>query len=313
MEWRKIKSIVILFLLCVSIFFIVMIDIQYKSNFLLDSESIDNLVSILNNDGISVERSVIPDNIYSLNVYEGAYTDKYYANTYEYLSGEKEYMPIATADGAVRFIRKENQGGEEGDSIYEFSGLFGFKYSNFASAEYSDIKQDYKEISLNNSRKKKLVRLINEFLFHSYGKSGEGFNADIDNVYYDSQSGIYYIEFIQKIGAVGLNGFDFIALTDGETVYRLEGNVLFSIPYNSYKVSSYDQVNILMKEKNYIDTEYISADSRVKAVITDMSIGYIISWNSKRNIYYLIPSWKISYADGTERIRNSVTGTLYGQ
>ena len=58
MEWSKIKTVIILFLLVVNVFFLVLLEVQFKNNYLLDNDSVDNMVKVLGSDGIKIDPSI---------------------------------------------------------------------------------------------------------------------------------------------------------------------------------------------------------------------------------------------------------------
>jgi hypothetical protein len=76
-----------------------------------------------------------------------------------------------------------------------------------------------------------------------------------------------------------------------------------------------DEINILFRERDYIFWRSRGADDRDKApemLVTGIEPVYCVNWNADLSDFYLIPSWNISYSDGSKRTRNAVNGSLVG-
>ncbi len=60
-----------------------------------------------------------------------------------------------------------------------------------------------------------------------------------------------------------------------------------------------------------LDEGKYADDPLAGSTVTKMSVIYCINWNDVQTKCYLIPAWKIDYADGSTYIRNAINGDLH--
>lgn len=185
-----------------------------------------------------------------------------------------------------------------------------------------------------DSQDRRMRSCIERFLFSNEYDSSPAISSKVRysivprSVRYDNSNEWYVVTAHEQVDGYPLysNGLTFV-VKDDEVIF-MTGELMLLDPSSSYTTALADQINILFEEKAYIESQRLyesltgvadstshadesdNAQTSVHRIIS-LSVGYCVSWNSDRTIFYLIPAWEIVYSDGTSRIRNAINGSLY--
>lgn len=334
MKWIKITAVSAVFLLAVNMFLIYNLTRQYAGTSLIDEQSIDKTIKLLEKADIYISKNVIPPKKPDFEIFEGDFfsnLEEYYINSAIQLSGNKvtDDFTLHMINNGIKII--DNNGGE----VFEFynNNIFAFRYVK--ENKYTDYLKEYeisdKEIiyetdnegSSNASIKigRETEQTINKKFFGN-GVLLKDINMPIkvDKIYYDKESEIYLTEGTQTFNELKIYGCEVVCIIYGGELIYAEGNIVFTNAGSGYNLALYDQISVLFEEKAYIEQQRNEPSDDVSAYnyntenilnITEFKCVYCISWNANRTKYYLIPSWYIEYNGNYARIRNALNGNIY--
>ena len=334
MNWSKVKTVTIIILVAVNIFFIINLRVQYVNTYLIDEKTRTDTAELLGKADILISPDIIPDTRPNVKVYENGYNEDYQQNIIKKITGSgTENCSWHMINNGTKCII--NSTGDE----FEFSDTdrFDLTYRKNISLPYMP-DADYltafgaasETVPDDDSRDCTMKRCIERFLFSgelnsgsfiSASASGSSYSLVPDTVRYDTANDWYVVTAHEEIDGCPLyaRGTTFV-IKSGEVIY-MTGELMLLDPVSSYTTELVDQINILFEEKAYIeakrlyDSPTLSADDLhgtddVSRIIS-LSVGYCVSWNSDRTIFYLIPAWEIVYSDGSVRVRNAINGGIY--
>lgn len=305
MNWNKIKTIIIIFLLIINIFFIYNMYIQNRNIYYISDNVIKSACKILAADNIIIDENTIPNKKLSTNVLESVYDSDYYDNLVAKISGTESYSKRIINNGIEFNIAKNND-------IYVFSDS-GMLYMKYISGEFNsndaDIKNTFTE--MNPGRLSGHSNTIKKYLVWTNESQSNVYNYDliINKEYYDDLNDRYYIYCTQIINSQVVNECEFLVIIGDDKVLYLEGELINNYIYNSYQTTLIDQINILFMERNDIIDNV--QNEKIEYNIKSLTSEYYINWNQERDIMFLIPAWKIEYDNGNYVVRDAVSGSVY--
>lgn len=333
MKWIKITAVFIVLLLAVNIFLIYNLVRQYSNTSLIDSDTIQKAVMLLEKSDIYISKDIIPRNKLKNKIYEGAfYTDmeEYYINTAKKLSGNSvtDDFTLHMINNGIKIIENNRA------DVFEFynDNVFSFKYSIDSNVSLNSDPGDEEIIydgSINNtgiSKCREIEDIINikfsgnSNLSQTDSPEGSYLQTKVKKITYDRKNDVYKAECIQTLDGLEIYGCEAVCIIHAEELIYAEGNIIFTGSNNSYNTGLYDQINVLFDEKAYIDQQNKEnvtgepTDGKVKTkdeYINCFKSIYCINWNTDRSSFYLIPAWYIEYNGETVRIRNAINGNIY--
>ena len=315
MNWKKVKTIIIVILLVVNLFFVYNIYIQYKNIYLIDKKSINTTVELLEQNNIIISADIIPEKKLTANIYECRFDENYY-KVITKIMGTENYSKNIISNG-IQFISNDH-----GD-IFEFYNILNVKYYKNSDEKIDDkyieeVKNELSGLSsllsvrpVNNN----YLKLISGFLFPDSNKNNRRANKsniEISGMLYDDKKSRYIVSCYQTLENYKIEQCEFFVIIKNDLILYIEGMIIFDLFENDNTDQFCDQLNILFLEKSYID-EYkrnIVSEDDIYKIISFMP-EYCIIWYTEKNIFYLVPAWRIGYSDGTVRIRNAIDGNIY--
>ena len=332
MNWSRVKTVTILVLTAVNIFFVINLRVQYVNTYLIGEDTRETASVILKKSGIIIDAERIPVKKPDLVIYENSCGDDYHERVVTKMTGTENFTRHMINNGTKCII--EDSGDE-----FEFSDQNRFEVTYkkktglavspdaeyiaaFNSSGTAVPDDDSKDIAVN--------RAIRRFLFPSGDSS---YSVSCSTVRYDTSNDWYVVTAEETVDGYPLASQDGIVfvIKDGEVIY-MRGEVMVLGFESDYNNELYDQINILFTEKSYITSlnkqmlpendAYIpdigsyeddpdASEMSAEYEIESLSLVYCVSWNADRTSFYLIPGWKIVYSDGTSRIRNALNGNIY--
>ena len=301
MNWGKIKTIIIVIIIFMNVFFIYNIHRQNRNIYYIDSKTINTACELLAKDNINITPETIPDKKLSVSILESVFDPAYYDIVVSKISGTENYSRRIINNGIEFNIAKNND-------IYIFSET-DILYMKYISNGFDgDVEKVYTEI--NPNRLTGHIKTVKNYLL--WKKDNQSSTAEFDLVinkgYHDSASDTYYIYFTQMIDSYLIHECEFIAVIRDNTVLYLEGQLVNNEISKSHQTTLIDQINILFKERADI---VANGDEFEMLHISSLSPEYYINWNQERDIMFLIPAWKIVYENGDIVMRDAVNGNVY--
>ena len=314
MKWKHVKSLMLVLLLAVNVFFIYNIIHQYNVSYRIDETALENTVGILKESGIYIEKDVVPKEKMTEKVHEFLYDDDYFSMLTERLCGNGSYTAYTIPDGGVKYVMDDS-----GD-VVEFTYPFGLYYASSGDKGVQYISDYMAACDTKNMEtvsggvyKSLFYEALSKLLPMSTGEEGDSDDKVIlyiKNAFHDTEKDRYIVSLGEKMNGMEINGCDMIcAVEDGKLIYA-DGNMILSQPSADYSASLCDQLTVLFYERKYYTEKEPIEESEVK-IITVMNSLYCVTWNSAMKNYYLIPAWNIEYIDGIVNIRNAINGDLY--
>jgi|GEM_PF-7103601 Uncharacterized protein conserved in bacteria len=309
MNWGKIKTVIIILMLAVNLFFVYNIYIQHRNIYYINEKTIQAACDLLKADNIMVSADIIPDKKLSLSILESVFERDYYDTVVSKISGTENHTKRIINNGVEFNIARNND-------IYIFSDtdVLYMKYisNDFGGKNLNNVNvEDYTE--MNSGRLQSHVKTIKDYLM--WQKDGQsGVNVyDITAVkgYYDEAGDRYFIYCVQTIDSQLVNECEFVAVIHNGIVQYLEGKLINNEIFRSHHTALIDQVNILFMEKSDILSNHQTEETAGIFNITALSSQYYINWNQERDIMFLIPAWMIMYENGDTVIRDAVNGSVY--
>ncbi len=328
MNWSSVKNLLIAILVAANLFLIYNVVRQERTRGYIDEDEIRGAAELLSGDGFSVGEDKIPREKFKTSVHESIYSDEYYTEAAEALSGSKREMLYTLPQGGISITTQDG-------SAFDFDTEFGFRYVRFdisdASA-YTDITADNfdsfsnAKIPLTAKRMKKLSERAAEFLDKQLD-SDNSLEAKVKLGCYDADKNVTYLLASQVLDGYEVYSHYAVCVFEGDELVYAHGRWYFADLNESYSTDLRDQVNILfanletLREENMIlqdigDHEStgvsISSPQKIEPIaVESMSACYIIYWNSEKTSLFFIPAWQIEHNSGRTFVYNAVNGTLY--
>lgn len=324
MNWSKVKNVLIILMAAADIFLGISLAVQYRSNHYIDSDTIASTVELLQDGGIAVAPEVIPAKKSSAGVIIGKPGEGYHKSVALLLLGE-EGISSQTPTGEIHSVSSAGYKASSAPVSESASAEF-FSYDPFTLRwtsggtelyNYAEAASDYlynggtapfnvesEEITQPYNAERDIVRHFKKL----------GVTLSVISIVRDANTGRYAAVCRQSFSGLPSVQCEVTVIYDGNTVICFSGVLIFEScceGQSSYRADSYDQVNILFMEKDYLDERRENADTELEHRVTYLNEEYCVNWSSDRSTYYLIPAWRVSYSDGSSRVRNAVTGSIF--
>lgn len=302
MESNRIINVlaVILFTACM-IVAATLVRVKYKIDY-VPAEAIDDLVEILEDDGIYVDRSIISRKRTVGTVYMFDFDD--YNHTVASLLGESVVRDsYAVPSGELVIL-------ENGDR-FEFGEDFAFRYESENADTFSPniVELQSYAVGCSAEEKESSVSAVRDFL-----NNGSSFFGDLDvGVMIDGiweYDGVDYILCSRTIDDIMINGNLVLCTVENDKVTASYGTWCFFTPVTSYSAQLADILNILFNVKKELSS-VTAEDGFEGIVIESVKSCYSLYFFGDGENFCLIPCWQITTDTHGELIYNAINGTLY--
>jgi len=315
MKWIRILLFMSLLLAAVNGYLLYSIHNMYRSVNYLDEEMITDTVELLSRSGIDVSPRIIPEKITQRQVWEGSLGESW-----------EEYclqaaMLLSGSRGTDRFSLHMMVNGlnvtdtESGDrfAFYD-SDLFSFRFLGGGREEFTPAAEGILSgelpdglAPLNEHQRESAARTVAGLLDFS---GEEGFTFTAEQAWTDGQ--FTYVLGSQRYAGEEIHGCRALFLLESNKILWAGGRMLFARVEQGYRIALYDQLNILFYEKQSAAARTDGETGQPpRRTIENMETLYGVSWNSEHTTFYLIPSWRLVYADGEHSVRSALSGGLY--
>lgn len=316
MNSAKTKIVIIILLIGANLFFIYNIIKLTNEKSKVSTKMIDDALSILNSRGINIDKSVIVRDKPFYKVYEGDCSTK--------KDAESVYTP-----NYVKIVRRITDAEITDpltlpDGTLYVAGDYKFSFLDYGESDTTNmfavsiIKNEYEtsealfDIDLRNSKIKDILSLqespsgkdrkeVAEALNKFFG-GNKNENAYII-LYAERQTGedklSAVINQVQNNISIASN-YVYVEIYEKEVAY-FGGNYYFHDFSEDYDVNLLDSVNILLNISAKEDNILLNSE------LEKMEIVYYPA-NRNSETFYLQPMWKLTFADGSGHIFNSLTG-----
>lgn len=310
MENKRIMSVlaVILLVACV-IVSVTLVRVQYEIGYVPD-EAIENLVEILERDGITIDRDIISEKRENGTVYVFD-SDGYNRTVSELLSGSTVRDTFAIPNGELLILKNGDQ--------CEFSENFTFRYR----AENADgftpniIDLRYYAERKNEQEAENAADAVRTFLNNGSREFSSDGNLNvavvIDEIW--EYAGIQYILCSRTIDGVAITGNLVLCTVENDRVTAAYGTWCFFTPGTSYRAQLSDILNILFNVKKTLASSAISEtegkEGGGQVTIQSIKSCYSLYFFGEEENFCLIPCWQITTDTMGEFIYNAIDGILY--
>ena len=305
MNWKSVKIYLIFILAAVNIYLAASYISSQSRNMRLDSEAVANTVSFLQKNGVSIEKNVIPEQLYNSNIVETPYEENYYENIATVLSdSEKESVNILP-DNSIRIMMQNG-------SVFTFDSKFGFSFYNSDRIDEIDKTPALFSAATFTEQQptKEQLRVLKRFLYPYDKSTSKIFDIEITSAQSDTD-GYLYISCVQTVYNTPVNNNTvMIKMADNE-ITDAEGTWYFPSGVSVYTYEQYDQLSILFKDAGSNKLSGNISGNENEHKINALDYIYCIYWNATRDKIYFIPAWRITYDGGDSRIYNAVNCELY--
>jgi len=283
-----------------------LIHVRYDMDY-VPSESVEDLVEIMERDGILIDRSIVSAKREDGIVYVFD-SDGYTRTVAELLSGSAVRDTYAIPDGELMVLAN-------GDRC-EFSGNFTFRYHAKDADEFSPNIVDLRRFASPKLPEDAEVSVEAVRIFLNNGSRSFSSSRELDvDVVIDEiweYGGVDYVLCSRTIDGVAITGNLVLCTVEGEKVTAAYGTWCFFTPGTSYPAQLTDVLNILFNVKKDLPPSAISGESGIPQVtVESVKSCYSLYFFGEEENFCLIPCWQITTDTRGELIYNAINGTLY--
>ncbi len=314
MAWHKLKLVLIGILAAANLFLLFMIRQQARTLENIPDAAIEKLTALLNEDGIYLADGALSSKKQSMVICGGKLGESYYTDTASALSGSDVSLLFTTPTGVVLTM--------ENGTRCAFSSGFGIRYESAGFAgllqEAEFFETEIKALMNNRAlvppeaRSEHAAKTAVRTFLEKIGSSSERapqYTMDYETVYCgtDPDTSVQYIICVQTVRNQPIVSlFSTFAVLDG-AVIGMKGEWCFSSVTETYSAQLYDQVNILYSVKERITAENTAAHT----VLQSVSLVYAAYYQADSDLFYLIPTWRVTTDADREYYLNAVDGSFY--
>lgn len=312
MNFRNIKIFFILLLLLINTYLLYNYFSFDKNSSRIDTETIQNVVSLLESNNIIISPQTIPSSYPDADIIESEFDSKYYENLTTAISlAERESINIMP-DNSIRMIMRN------GD-LFNLNRRFGFEFISKSSHTQDSLIPDMissQASSADASITKEEKKLIDSFVYpDTISEQHAPFSYEVGNIYTVDSRKIVFL--FQTIDGIYIRDHSMCIELESSKVTRALGTWFFPKSSEEYSYDLYDQLSVLFEELDLKNTQADSESDNAgelisnKYTINEMSFSYCIYWSSAQDSLFFIPAWKIAADTGEVRYYNAVNCELY--
>ncbi len=319
MNWSSVKNLLIAILVAANLFLVFNMARQDRTRGYIPEAEAQGASELLSERGLSVPKEVIPLKKFDAPVFESVYSDEYYTQSAELLTGSKRDMLYTLPGGGISISTKDG-------SFVEFDTEFGFRYASEAISDadaYTKITVSSFSSAVNEpvaaSQLKNLSdKAIKALSLHLSDDSPLG--AIITNAYTDGEM-TYLLARQMLDGYEVYSHFAVCAFLDGELVYA-HGRWYFFDVGEDYSAELCDQVSILFTDLQTLrengaqltsegDATVAKIEELPLPAVTAIKSCYATYWNADKTALYFIPAWQIDHNNLLTIVYNATNSTMY--
>lgn len=314
MNWHKLKLVLIGVLVAANLFLLYMIREQARTLEYIPDETIEKLTALLNADGIYLADGALDPKKQSMVIYGGQMREEYYTETAAALSTSGVSLLFNTPTGVVLTM--------ENGTRCAFSSGFEIRYeaagfaellaqTQFFETEMEALSETDGLISLESREERALQTAVRSFLTKAENASprSAAYALEYTDVYCakDPKTGVQYCVCVQTVKDQPIaNLCSAFAVLDG-VVIGMTGEWCFSGLTDTYSAQLYDQIHILYSVKERITAENTASHT----VLRSVSLVYAVYYHADSDLFYLLPTWRVTTDTDEEYFLNAVDGSFY--
>ena len=329
MNWSSVKNMLIAMLVAANLFLIYNIVRQDRTQDFIPEAEVDGALELLEARGLSVPKDAVPLKRFDARVYESLYSEGYFTDCAEALSGFGREMLYTLPGGGITITMLDG-------SFVDFDTEFGFRY---ASAGISDADA-YTDITVNSFDgdkyeavgAAKLRSLSEKAVSFLCSRLADGSALGVNVIDSYTRDGITYLLAHQTLDGYELySHFAVCAFSEDKLIYA-HGRWYFSDVSEDHRAKLCDQVSILFNDLQALRenvTVLRAPDSNsAEADIPEMEHEggifkmplpaveaikpcYATYWNVDKTAIYLIPAWQIEHSNSLTAVYNAISGIIY--
>lgn len=299
MNIKRLKILTVIFLAAANICFAVMLAVNFRNKNYYDFDTIENIYKVMESSGIDVAHGILERRQPSFYVYTGV---RSIASCEDILLLYGEPNNISSSGEDVSVISRQGR--------FDFYRDGSFSYHASGYDAFSELEDEYVEVSAKWKLKKKMKNAICDFLkieelkkCESNRKSVVDVDVFIEGVYYESATQTYKVTAYQTFDgdSISEDGMEF--LLRGEKIISAGGTYSFVYPTQRLPADCFDTMNIMIMEKTFFG-------ENVPDGLTLSEITYFYNvYDSTDGNRYFIPMCCVFYnKNGVISIYNLVSG-----
>ena len=311
MEHKRIIPVLICVLAAAcAVLVLILISVSAGISTLPDS-AVDDMITLLEKDGIHVSRDLISTKRLSGTVYV-CDSPEYNRTVAEQLNGSGVISAYAIPDGEVMIMA--------GGARFEFGSNFTFRYFRNGNPTDSPVIFDIDGLQTQISENKRadIASTVVRFLDQGNGEF-EDLNVltSVDSIW--EKDGKYYALCSRSMDSIEIAGNLVLCAVDEDGVAEAYGTWCFLTPARTYSAQLSDLLNILFNVKKQLEGRNTPAETDESGeeipaqpvTITDIDLCYSLYFYGGGDSFCLIPCWQIVTDTAGELIYNAIDSTLY--
>ena len=303
---RIMRLLTVILLIACMIVAVTLVRIRYDLDY-VSSAAVDDLVAVMERDGIRIDRNIISRKRESGTVYVFD-SDGYAGTVAQLLSGFPVKETYAVPDGELIIL-------ENGDRC-EFGENFTFRYQAQDADSFSPNIVDLRKYAspVHPENEETAVEAVRTFLDNGSRSFSSSLNVEVvvDEIW--EYTGIQYVLCSRTIDDVAITGNLVLCTVENGRVTAAYGTWCFFTPGTSDSAQLADILNILFNaKKDLAPSSQGMTEGEKEAGVTIKSIKFCYSlyfFGQKEN-FCLIPCWQITTDTRGELIYNALNGALY--
>ncbi len=305
MNFKSIKIYLLIILIAANIFLLINLYNTSVKEDKLDETAVNDTVQILAQNGITVDKSTIPEYTFKADVFECSFDSDYYESIPEQLTGEKRESVNILPNNNIKVTLKV------GD-YFVFNNSFGVDFTkNGYDVKREDEFNDFLSDDAHSLRELKIttaddneIKCADFLLSHSLDKSNSAFSYKFEQAF--DFNGAKILQFCQTINNIKIKDHIMYVEIKDKIPVRAKGKWFYPKDSSSYPSKLYQQFSVLFEE-----LEYKKNTDSAPYGITNIDTAYCIYWKSSQDGLYFIPTWELTTDAGENRFYNAINCELY--
>ena len=301
MEHKRVIPVLVAVLVAACIVVSVIIISRYNQTNFVPVDSVNSIVSLLESDGITVDRASVNREIVRGTVYRcesAGYGSKVaelldvgaVKSTYVTPSGEATVLEnggiiVFGNDFSIKYAKNGNAGEGGTRSVSPFEAGIGEYSEDWAEA----AKAAREFMNRGSSEFKSVGRIELDTVVQGVTKSGQDF----------------YVTCTRTLDEVEVTGNEMLCVVRSGEVVEAEGTWNFLVPGSTYSVRMIDVPSVLFNARGDIIS---GAGEGTPVKIERITKCYTLLYDSESSGFFLIPCWKIDTDVAGEYVYNGING-----
>ncbi len=302
MEHKRVMPLLIVVLAAACVVMTVILVSVSRGVHYLPEKSVDDLAAYLANEGIVIDRELIPTRRQNAPVYV-CDSPEYNRTVAELLDGSAVRSVYATPDGEVLIL-------SDGARL-EFGDSFSFRYYRSGTAERVPASFQPAGMEISEAKRKDVSETVVDFLDRGSSEFAElHVETAVESVW--ENDGKYYALCSRTIDGIEIAGNRVLCTVEADQVIEAYGTWCFLTPARSYSAQLSDLLNILFNVKKELGSRENDEEAEDGIVtVTAVKLCYSLYFYGEEASFCLIPCWQIVTDTAGELIYNAIDSTLY--